>query len=774
MADDFLNELNSVQREAVEQLEGPVMIIAGAGSGKTRVLTYRIALLINSGVDSFNILALTFTNKAAREMKDRIAKIAGDDARNLWMGTYHSVFARVLRIEAEKIGFPSNFTIYDTDDSKSLVRSLLKEQGLDDKTYPVNTVLNRISGFKNNLKSWQHYQQDVDQVNHDTTTGKPMMGLLFELYSKRCMKSGAMDFDDILYFTYALLAKYPDVLLKYQNKFKFVLVDEFQDTNFAQYQIVKKLAAQHENICVVGDDAQSIYAFRGANIQNILNFEKDYPDLKTYKLEQNYRSTKIIVDAANGVIAKNKRQLKKNVWTDNKEGDKIKLIRAISDNEEGNAIANEIFQTRMNDQLLHKDFAILYRTNAQSRALEEALRRMNLPYRIYGGLSFYARKEVKDLLAYFRLALNHNDEEALKRVINLPKRGVGDTSIDKMIVATDRHQCSLWDVVLNVHDYCQDISASTRAQIQDFGAMIKSFAVLARQNNAYEAAAYIAEHSGLLKMYFSDKTPEGVSHYENMQELMNGVKEFTDNGRNAVPAPEIAEDVVVEVRKLDLYMQDIALLTDADNDKKDGSDDKISLMTVHAAKGLEFKHVFIAGLEENLFPSMLSLNNREDLEEERRLFYVAITRAEHKLCLSYAMSRYRWGNLQNSDPSRFLNEIDPAHLEVTNSKSSIHDFAPPADDWSQPGKSAFRLRPTPKQAAQVLPSRFKKVNAAAPAGNVTPATIEVGNTVMHDSFGTGTVIAIEGTPPNNKCTIQFKEAGSKTLLMKYARLRIVE
>ncbi len=777
----YLNELNETQRAAVEQLEGPVMIIAGAGSGKTRVLTYRITHLINSGIDPFNILALTFTNKAAREMKARIAKLSGGEARNLWMGTYHSVFARVLRVEAEKLGFPSNFTIYDTDDAKSLVRTILKEQGLDDKIYKPSVVLNRISNAKNNLRNWQDYQEDIEQVNHDTQTGKPKIGQIFEQYSKRCLKASAMDFDDLIYNMYVLLMRYPEALYKYQNKFKFIMVDEFQDTNFAQYTVVKKLAAKLENICVVGDDAQSIYAFRGANIQNILNFEKDYPDLHTFKLEQNYRSTKVIVQAANEVIANNKKQLQKTVWTDNDDGDKIKVLRANSDNEEGKLIANQIFNDKMNHQCAHSDFTILYRTNAQSRALEEALRKMNLPYRIYGGISFYARKEIKDLLAYFRLTINSNDEEAFKRVINFPKRSIGGTSIDKMIVAADNYDCSLWDVVEHIHDYCRDISASTRAAIQDFGAMIKSFSVMAKTKNAYEIASHIATHSGILKEFYADRTPEGVSHFENLQELLNAIKEFTDTGVTGVPAPEI--DAEIEnpnevqnaepvLRTLDMFMQDIALLTDADKDgDKDVNKDTISLMTVHASKGLEFKTVFVAGLEEGLFPSQMSVEDREDLEEERRLFYVAITRAETRLYLSYALSRYKWGNLQMCEPSRFIEEIPQSNLSYLAAPRNEQRIQPPSQDsWNAIGKSQFRLKPS-----STLPSNFKKVNSATknPAFNDDLRLLQNGMEVEHERFGKGKVISMEGEYPETKCMVFFHGTGQKQLLLKYAKLKIV-
>lgn len=824
---DILGSLNEPQRQAVMQTEGPVMIIAGAGSGKTRVLTYRIVHLMEKGVDPFNILALTFTNKAAREMKNRIEQIAGGDARNLYMGTFHSVFARVLRIEAAKLGFPTNFTIYDTDDSKGLIRDIIKEQGLDDKIYKPNLVLNRISSAKNNLFNWQHYVDNVDLINEDNQSGKPKLALLFELYSKRCFKAGAMDFDDLLYYTHELLIKFPDVLHKYQNRFHYVLVDEFQDTNWAQYKIVRKLAAQRENICVVGDDAQSIYAFRGANIQNILSFEKDYPDIKTFKLEQNYRSTQNIVNVANSVIANNKNQLKKTVWTDNVEGDKIKMLRALSDNEEGSLVANTIFEDRMSNQLKNSDFAILYRTNAQSRSMEEGLRRLGIPYRIYGGLSFYSRKEIKDMLSYLRLTINNQDEEALKRIINYPKREIGKTSLDRIIVAADKNEKSLWEIIENINLYCSDINAPTRQRILDFVMMIKSFGVIAKTKNAYDAASHIANQSGLLKDLFIDRTPEGISHFENLQELLNGIKEFVDTGNSAVPAPsleaETAEDndiittdetsepkfngefdFLVEsesesesenikvTRTIALFMQDIALLTDADKNAEDENTDKVTLMTIHASKGLEFKNVFIVGLEENLFPSMMAMQSRADLEEERRLFYVAITRAERKLYLSYAISRYRFGNLLSCEPSRFLDEIAPEFTEVTYSKPKQRNDD--TDIWEPKfGKGSFNLKspgnskgyvpkPVVPSTPSALPSKFKKVstiqtktNAAAEADFAGDDVnqIVVGMEVEHARFGKGKVISMEGKFPDTKCTIFFNGEGQKQLLLKFAKLRIV-
>jgi DNA helicase-2/ATP-dependent DNA helicase PcrA len=803
---NYLDLLNEVQREAVMQTDGPVMIIAGAGSGKTRVLTFRIAYLIEKGNDPFNILALTFTNKAAREMKERISKVVGNEARNLWMGTFHSVFARILRSEADKINYPSNFTIYDSDDSKSLIRDILKEQNLDDKTYKPSAVLNRISSAKNNLFNWQEYQQNSELTGDDQSTGKPKMGLLFELYSKRCFKAGAMDFDDILYNTWKLFQEHPDVLYKYQTKFKYVMVDEFQDTNFAQYIIVKKLSAMHQNICVVGDDAQSIYAFRGANIQNILNFERDFPEIKTYKLEQNYRSTKTIVQAANSVITFNKNQLKKEVWTDNHHGEKIKLLKALSDNEEGNQVALSIFEEKMNKHYRHKDFAILYRTNAQSRSMEEALRRRNIPYRVFGGVSFYNRKEIKDLLAYFRMAINPLDEEAMKRIINYPARGIGKTTIDRIVVHAAQENVSVWNVLENIHEFKAGINGGIRDKVAEFAVMVRSWQVMLPNHSAYELASHIASASGLLTELYNDRTPEGVSHYENVQELLNGIKEFSEHGKIPLESPSAEQDLNA-LRTLDLYLQDIALLTDADNDK-DGDDDKVSLMTIHSSKGLEFKNVYIVGLEENLFPSQLSVNSRTDLEEERRLFYVAITRAEIKLTLSMAATRYRWGNLIMCEPSRFLEEVDSECIEMPVQRGeALFDQEDERGGWGNygggggGGNRSFQrnakpyrgnspksgsagakstVKPSPVTNSSPVPQGFKKINVAQPAPPVSdfiaddPSKITTGVFVEHQRFGRGQVISIEGRSPDHKATILFDGQGQKQLLLKFAKLRVVE
>ena len=769
---NYLNELNPSQRDAVACMNGPSMIIAGAGSGKTRVLTYRIIHMINNQVDPFNILSLTFTNKAAREMKNRIMEKVGHDALNLWMGTFHSVFARILRIEAEKIGFPANFTIYDSDDSKSLMKKIINEQNLDDKTYKPSLVLNRISSAKNNLFSVGDYINHSELTNEDKMSGKPKIGMLYEIYQKRLKQSDAMDFDDLLFNTYLLLKNHPDALSKYQNKFKYIMVDEFQDTNYAQYIIVRKLAAANENICVVGDDAQSIYAFRGANIQNILNFEKDYPDLKTFKLEQNYRSTKTIVSAANNVIANNRNQLKKDIWTENTGGEKIRLLRALSDNEEGAQVAQAIFEDKMNLHFKNKDIAILYRTNAQSRSLEEALRKLNIPYRIFGGLSFYKRKEIKDLLAYFRLTINPYDEEALDRIYNYPTRGIGKTTYEKLVVLADARTCTLWDVMQVINDREIDIASGTKTKINEFVTMLESFSVLAKTQNAFDVASHIAQSSGLLKELFNDKSAEGVSQYEHIQELLAGIKEFSDGAQTPLEAPS-SELEQSEIRLLSEYMQDIALLTDAETD--DNNDDKISLMTIHQAKGLEFKEVFVTGLEENLFPSQLAVNSRDELEEERRLFYVAITRAEKRLTLSYAKTRYRWGTLTGCEPSRFLEEINPEFLDtlpVSDTKMSPSAIRQGngIPSFSTSSFTKNNLKPVVKKpvARQTDPKLFENFIPD------DPKRIEIGMSVLHQRFGKGKVMQLEGNLPDMKATVNFEGEGQKQLLLKYARLKIVE
>ncbi len=800
---DFLDDLNPIQKQAASVLNGPVMILAGAGSGKTRVLTYRTAHLLNQGIDPFNILALTFTNKAAREMKTRIGKLVGENqAKALWMGTFHSIFAKILRFEAERIGFPKNFTIYDTDDSKAIIREILKAMNLDDKVYKPSLVLNRISSAKNNLISYKQYQQNSTIVTEDRTSQKPLLGQIFEAYTKRCFKAGAMDFDDLLFNTNILLRDNPDVLNKYQNKFKYIMVDEYQDTNFSQYVIVKQLAARFENLCVVGDDAQSIYAFRGANIQNILNFEKDYPDLKTFKLEQNYRSTQTIVKVANTVIAHNKDQFKKNTWTQNDMGEKIKVLRANTDNEEGMKVANSIFEKKMNLQSLNNDFAILYRTNAQSRSLEEALRKLNIPYRIYGGVSFYQRKEVKDLLAYFRLSINNHDDEALKRIINYPTRGIGQTTLDKIIVAANDNDISIFTVASNLKDFNLGMNAGTMSKVADFVTLIKSFTINITANDAFESANHIAISSGVVKDLYTDKTPEGVARYENIQELLSGIKDFVESNRT--PQEEELKEAIAEtqtqnaddlfatavdtkLRTLDEFMQDIALLTDVDSkdEKEDKNADKVTMMTIHAAKGLEFPHVYIVGLEENLFPSQMALQSRSDLEEERRLFYVALTRAEKDATLTYATTRYRFGQLVYAEPSRFIDELDPDYVEypeepMTN-KFSENLFNKLREDYNTPNTKINFKNPNQSSAPQkTVPPKKNLISVNSKPQVTTPAIdtellhkIKEGAFVFHQTFGRGQVQFLEGDFPNLKATILFS-TGSKQVLLKYAKLKIVE
>jgi DNA helicase-2/ATP-dependent DNA helicase PcrA len=773
---NFLSELNEAQRAAAAHVNGPLMVIAGAGSGKTRVLTYRIAHLIHQGVDPFQILALTFTNKAAKEMKLRIGKLVGDhEARNIWMGTFHSIFARILRIECERINYPRTFSIYDTADSKSLIKDIIKEMGLDDKIYKPGVVYNRISSSKNNLISAADYLNDVEIQAEDRTTGKPQMGEIYKAYNLRLFKAGAMDFDDLLFKTNELLRDFPDVLHKYQHKFQYILVDEYQDTNFSQYLIIKQLGAAYENVCVVGDDAQSIYAFRGANIQNILNFRKDYPEYALYKLEQNYRSTKVIVEAANSIISKNKDQIKKSVWTANEEGSRIKVHKALTDNDEGNFVANQIFSIRAETAADPSHFAILYRTNAQSRSFEEALRKLNIPYKIFGGLSFYQRKEVKDLVAYYRLVCNPNDEESLKRVINYPKRGIGDTTINKLVVGAAEREISIWEMIGRAHEV--GLSGATMHKVNDFVLLIRSFAVQLEAKNAYDLGHLIASESGLLKELYSDRTPEGVARYENIQELLNGMKEFSDK-----QDPEFPD----RLQNLGDFLVDIALLTDADSDDK-SDEGKVSLMTIHAAKGLEFPYVNIVGLEEQLFPSQLSINSREELEEERRLFYVALTRAEKKATLSYALSRYRWGQLQYCEASRFIEEIDEQYLELP-SPERTPMATKPIDFRSERG-NFFKKPAAPERPARPIerepepstpvapPAGFKKITSAAPTlplgGEFAqPGDLDVGSEVIHEKFGKGKVLNLEGEMPDVKATIFFPSAGQKQLLLKFAKLKL--
>lgn len=772
---DYLTHLNPSQRKAVEQTEGPVMVIAGAGSGKTRVLTYRIAHLISNRVDPFNILALTFTNKAAKEMKERIETLIGPEAKNLWMGTFHSVFAKILRFEADKLGYPSNFTIYDSDDSKALLRRIIKELNLDTDIYKVNVIQSRISSFKNNLVTAKAYNNNAELKTQDDSAHRPQMGILYERYVKECFKSGAMDFDDLLLKTNELIFKHPDVLLKYQNRFKYILVDEYQDTNHSQYLIVKALASRFENLCVVGDDAQSIYAFRGANIRNILNFKKDYADAQIIKLEQNYRSTQNIVKAANSLIKKNKDQLDKKVWTSNDVGDKIKVNRAMTDNDEASLVASNIQETKQREQAFNQNFAILYRTNAQSRSMEEALRKRAIPYRIYGGLSFYQRKEIKDMMAYFRMASNAKDEEALRRIINYPKRGIGNSSIDRITLTAKEQQKTLWSVIENIKFENTGLNAGSATKVDNFAVLIKSFQAMAKDKDAFEVATYIAKQSGILREMQNDKTPEGVSRYENLQELLNGIKDFVDQ-ENEKPEEE-------RNTSLSYYLEDIALLTD--NDKEDENNgDHVSLMTIHQSKGLEYPYVYIVGLEENLFPSQMSMSSRADLEEERRLFYVALTRAEKKATLSFALTRYRWGNLIDCEPSRFIEEIDDAFLDMdfinfkparrntgTLSTGSNYKTKVP----SRFNKSNQKREPKKVQSKHVfVPRNLKKIDPRVQARNYSEQNYSTGMKVEHNRFGIGIICKLEGDGANKKISVNFTDVGEKTLLAKFAKLNILK
>jgi DNA helicase-2/ATP-dependent DNA helicase PcrA len=770
----YIDQLNEAQRAPVLQVNGPMIVIAGAGSGKTRVLTMRIAYLMNQGVDAFNILSLTFTNKAAREMKNRISQIVGsNEAKNLWMGTFHSVFAKILRIEAEKLGFPSNFTIYDSQDSVRLISAIIKEKQLDKDVYKPKQVFSRISSYKNSLITVRSYFNNPELMEADAMSKKPRLGEIYQEYVERCFKSGAMDFDDLLLRTNELLNRFPDVLAKYQDRFRYILVDEYQDTNHSQYLIVKALSDRFQNICVVGDDSQSIYAFRGANINNILNFQKDYEGVETFRLEQNYRSTKNIVLAANSVIDKNKTKLDKVVWTHNADGPKIKVHRSITDNEEGRYIASTIFETKMREQLKNGSFAVLYRTNAQSRAIEDALRKRDIPYRIYGGLSFYQRKEIKDVLAYLRLIINPNDEEAFMRVINYPARGIGDTTLDKLTIAANHYKRPIVDIIENLDKIDLKIQSNTKQRLQDFMTMIKHFQIVNQSQNAYDVAEMVAKKTGLIQEFKKDGTPEGVARLENIEELLNGIKDFIEGQKEIDGARGSLEE----------FLQDVALATDLDKQTED--DDRVSLMTIHLSKGLEFPYVFVVGLEEDLFPSALSLNSRNELEEERRLFYVALTRAEHQAYLTYAQSRYRWGNLNDCEPSRFIEEIDDSFLEYVNPLETGYTYKPmmDVDIFGDVDKSKLRqtkpVNSTPpkivfNQADKPNIRKLKPVNSQPSGNNLFDSNLAVGNIVMHERFGKGNVIALEGVGADKKAEILFEIGGVKKLLLRFAKFQVLE
>ncbi|MDA9576372.1 UvrD-helicase domain-containing protein [Flavobacteriaceae bacterium] len=771
----YLEQLNDAQLAPTLQMDGPMIVIAGAGSGKTRVLTFRIAYLMSKGVDPFNILALTFTNKAAREMKSRIASIVGDsEAKNLWMGTFHSVFAKILRFEAEKLGYPSNFTIYDTQDSQRLISSIIKEMKLDKDVYKYKQIHSRISSYKNSLITVRAYFQNPELVEADTMAKRPQLGAIYKAYVDRCFKAGAMDFDDLLLKTNELLTRFPEVLAKYQNRFRYILVDEYQDTNHSQYLIVRALSDRFQNICVVGDDAQSIYAFRGANINNILNFQKDYDNVKLYRLEQNYRSTKNIVNAANSIIDKNQTKLDKVVWTANGEGQKIVVNRALTDGDEGRYVASSIFENKMKNQAKDADFAVLYRTNAQSRAIEDALRKRGIPYRIYGGLSFYQRKEIKDVLAYLRLIINPADEEALKRVINFPARGIGQTSIDRLIVAANAANTTVFDILKHINSHDINLNSGIKTKLSNFCTMIESFQVMNQGANAFELAEHVCRVSGLIKEFKKDGTPEGVTRMENIEELLNGIKDFVEGQR------ELADSTGSLVE----FLEDVALATDLDNEQS-GDDDKVALMTIHLAKGLEFPYVYIVGLEEDLFPSAMSMNTRSELEEERRLFYVAVTRAEKQVYLTYALSRYRWGKLIDAEPSRFIEEIDEQYLDITTPKEERR-FNPmlSADIFGDVPQSEVRYKkpsfskPKPKkkpiqQVPRVTPKNLKKISNTSSNTNLFDSKLTVGNVVNHQRFGTGEVLKIEGKGADLKAEIKFSTAGLKKLLLRFAKLEII-
>lgn len=772
----IISQLNEAQQQPVLQKDGPMIIIAGAGSGKTRVLTVRIAYLMSQGVDAFSILALTFTNKAAREMKSRIAQIVGaSEAKNLWMGTFHSVFARILRSESDKLGYPSNFTIYDTQDSVRLISAIIKEMQLDRDIYKPKQVLGRISSYKNSLITVKAYFNNPELQEADAMSKKPRLGEIYEQYVERCFKAGAMDFDDLLLKTNELLNRFPDVLAKYQDRFRYILVDEYQDTNHSQYLIVRALSDRFQNICVVGDDAQSIYAFRGANINNILNFQKDYDNVKMYRLEQNYRSTKNIVEAANSIIDKNKVKLDKIVWTANDSGNRIKVNRSITDGEEGRFVASTIWEEKIREHLPNNKFAILYRTNAQSRAMEDALRKRDIPYRIYGGLSFYQRKEIKDVLCYLRLVLNPKDEEALVRVINYPARGIGDTTVEKLTIAANHYKRSIFEVMQNIDKIDLKLNSGTKNRLQDFVTMIQSFQVLNQNHDAFFMADHVAKKTGLVQELKKDGTPEGVAKIENIEELLNGIKDFTE-GQKEVDGARGA---------LSEFMEDVALATDADNDT--GDDDRVALMTIHLAKGLEFPYVFIVGMEEDLFPSAMSMSTRSELEEERRLFYVALTRAEKQAYLTYAQSRYRWGKLTDSEPSRFINEIDGQYLEYLSGEENNYRYKPMIDTdiFGDVDKSKLRLsKPVagtpPKYITDNDPKpdlgirRLKPLSGNAPSSaNLFDSTLTVGNVVMHERFGKGEVMNLEGVGADKKAEIRFEVGGIKKLLLRFAKLDVI-
>ncbi len=748
---DFLNNLNNSQLESTLQMDGPMIVIAGAGSGKTRVLTYKIAYLMTEGVDPFNILALTFTNKAAKEMKERIATIVGNEAKNLWMGTFHSVFARILRTEAHKIGYTSNFTIYDSDDSQKLVSRIIKEFNLDKDQYKYKSIFSRISSMKNSFITPNNYLNNEELLLSDKISNRSKFYQIYNEYFERCFKAGAMDFDDLLLKTNELLNSYPDTLSKYQNIFKYILVDEYQDTNHSQYLIIRALSDKFQNICVVGDDAQSIYSFRGANINNILNFQKDFPDSKIFRLEQNYRSTKNIVNAANSLIENNQKRLKKNVWTENESGEKISVNKLLTDGEEGRFVASSIFENKMQSQLQNSDFAILYRTNAQSRSFEDALRKKNISYRVYGGLSFYQRKEIKDVLAYLRLLINPDDEQAFKRIINFPARGIGQTTLNKIAVEAKNSSVSDYIFIKDLLKSSEILNNSTKNKLLDFVIMIESIKNKIEHADVFDITKEVLKQSGLYNLYKNDESLEGINRIQNIEELLNGIKDFVENNEKSQAY-------------VSSFLQDVALATDQDNDTNDNN--KVSLMTIHLAKGLEFPYVYIVGLEENLFPSAMNLNSRTELEEERRLFYVALTRAEKKIYLSYVLSRYRWGKPVDSEKSRFIDEIKEEYLQNNVIQRSI------SKDFSQ--KSQFNKVGIRYKKPETRPAKnFVKLKSSSSKSNLFDNNLVVGNIVIHERFGKGEVISIEGQGGDKKAEIKFEKGGLKKLLLRFSRLEII-
>lgn len=793
----FLKELNKAQYEAVVNTEGPALVIAGAGSGKTRVLTYRVAYLLSKGIRPGNIICLTFTNKAAREMKERIAVLVGEQqARHVWMGTFHSIFARILRNESDYLGYPSSYTIYDTLDSKSLLKAIIAEKDLNDQIYKAGDVLGRISWAKNNLITPQAYIGNAQIMAFDNVTKRPELGEVYKTYCIRCKRSGAMDFDDLLLNTNILYRDFPEILKKYQDRFHYLLVDEYQDTNYSQYLIVNKLSASTKNICVVGDDAQSIYSFRGARIENILNFRKDYPGYKLFKLEQNYRSTKTIVDAANSLIAKNNGQIEKTVWSDKETGNRIRVVRHLTDLEEGFFISNNILDSALSEQRTYNDFAILYRTNAQSRIFEEALRKRNIPYRVYGGISFYQRKEIKDMLAYLRLSVNHGDDEALRRIINYPSRGIGNVTFDKIESFASQSGISIWETIENVDIYAINLNRGMKLKLQGFLALINGFSKLVKELDAFEAARQIAAGSGIMKDLYNGNTPEERSRYENLEELINGIREFVESATEENQVPGLVD-----------YLENISLITDLDMDQPEDRN-HVSIMTMHSAKGLEFGRVYIAGVEEDLFPARQALESAEELEEERRLFYVAVTRAKTAVCISYCLNRYRWGAPVQCKPSRFIQDIDQKYLELPNGTNGDREadddrnarWKDVQDEYSDRGERTAEIHVRGRSsginagsriqdgqagrafAAEMLNKKRLLIQKKAKEGNRIskdftpddPDSIRQGMEVEHNLFGKGKILHIEGNPPNRKARVYFSETGEeKQLLLKFARLKII-